>query len=200
MSNARLEVCNAWGGTTASYFTSDVTNEYGSAAAAAKTNVNSLQARNITYGLGHPDVLFYYGGRNDFGAVGGTSNVLLGSCSDASLQAAFDAPCGTFFNNYSQGTVAILKDFHTKNPDAKIVMLLHDMMNDSYEDGAAAITAFLQTKGYDIRFVNFHERGTTNKTNNVIGMPKENGSHPNKTGCANMATYVVSQLGSWLEE
>lgn len=200
MNNARLEVCNAWGGTTASYFTSDVTNEYGSAAAAAKTNVNSLQARNITYGLGHPDVLFYYGGRNDFGAVGGNSNVLLGSSSDESLQLAFDAPCGTYFNNYSQGTVAILKDFHTKNPSAKIVILLHDMMNDSYEDGAAAITAFLKTKGYDIKFVNFHERGTTNKTNMVIGMPKENGSHPNKTGCANMATYVVNQLGSWLEE
>lgn len=200
MSNARLEVCNAWGGTTTSYFTSNITNEYGTAEVGIRSNVNSLQARNITYGLGHPDVLFYYGGRNDFGFVGNNSNVLLGSCSDASLQAAFDAPCGTYFNNYSQGTVALLKDFHTKNPDAKIVILLHDMMNDSYEDGATAITDFLKGKGYDIKFVNFHERGTTNKTNNVIGMPKENGSHPNKTGCANMAAYVIDQLGSWLEE
>ena len=200
MSNARLEVCNAWGGTTTSYFTSNITNEYGTAEVGVRSNVNSLQARNITHGLGHPDVLFYYGGRNDFGFVGNNSNVLLGSFSDESLQAALDAPCGTYFNNYSQGTVAILKDFHTKNPDAKIVILLHDMMNDSYEDGATAITAFLLDKGYDIKFVNFHQRGTTNKTNTVIGMTKENGSHPNKAGCANMAAYVIDQLGSWLEE
>ena len=31
-------------------------------------------------------------------------------------------------------------------------------------------------------------------------MTKENGSHPNKAGCANMAAYVIDQLGSWLEE
>lgn len=200
MSNARLEVCNAWGGTTTSYFTSSITNQYGTAEAYIRSGENSIQKRNLTHGLGHPDVLFYYGGRNDYALVGGNTNVLLGSYTTASLQAAYDAPAGSLFNNYAQGSVALLKDFHTKNPGAKIVVLLHDMMNDDFEDAAAAVTTFLQGKGYDIRFVNFHMRGTTNKTNTEIGMSKENGTHPDKTGCANMASYIVSQLGSWLEE
>lgn len=200
MSNARLEVCNAWGGTTTSYFTSNITAGGITAEAAARSMENSLQARNLTYGLGHADVLFYYGGRNDFGFVGNNSNVLLGSYTDESLQAAFDAPSGAMFNNYSQGTVAILRDFHTKNPDAKIVIMLHDMMNDSYEDAATAVRAFLAGKGYDIRFVNLHKRGTTNSTNTEIGITKENGSHPNKNGCANIEAYVLAQLGAWLEE
>lgn len=200
MSNARLEVCNAWGGSTTSYFTTDIVNEYGSAQAYARSIENSLQSRNLVYGLGHPDILFCYGGRNDYAYVGGNTNVLLGSYTASSLQAAYDAPAGSLFNNYSQGTVALLKDFHTKNPGAKIVMLLHDMMNDDYAGAAQAITDFLGDKGYNIRFVNFHKAGTTNATNKEIGMTKENGTHPDKAGCANMAAYIVSEIGSWLEE
>ena len=197
--NTRLEVCNSWGGTTTSYFTENVTNQYGTAKPSASTNVNSLQGRNLTYGLGSPDILVYYGGRNDFGFIGNNTSVLLGSFTDESLQEAYDAS-PAFFNNYSQGTVSILKDFHSKNPQAKILVLLHDMMNDDYEDAATAISAFLTGKGFDIRFVSFHERGTTNATNYVIGMKKENGSHPNKESCANMAAYVMNQVGLWLEE
>ena len=200
MSNTRLEVCNAWGGTTTSYFTSNITVGGVTAEAYARSMENSLQSRNLDYGLGHPDILIYYGGRNDFGYVGNNSDILLGSFTDESLQAAFDAPQGSKFNNYSQGTVAILKDFHTKNPGAKIVIVLHDLMDDGYEDAATAVRAFLEGKGYDIRFVNLHKRGTTNSTNTEIGVSKENGSHPNKAGCANIASYFVNQLGTWLEE
>ena len=200
MSNTRLEVCNAWGGTTTSYFTSNITVGGVTAEAYARSMENSLQSRNLDYGLGHPDILIYYGGRNDFGYVGNNSDILLGSFTDESLQAALDAPQGSKFNNYSQGTVAILKDFHTKNPGAKIVIVLHDLMDDGYEDAATAVRTFLDGKGYDIRFVNLHKRGTTNSTNTEIGVSKENGSHPNKAGCANIASYFVNQLGNWLEE
>lgn len=200
MSNTRLEVCNAWGGTTTSYFTSNITVGGVTAEAYARSMENSLQSRNLDYGLGHPDILIYYGGRNDFGYVGNNSDILLGSFTDESLQAAFDAPQGSKFNNYAQGTVAILKDFHTKNPGAKMVIVLHDLMDDGYEDAATAVRTFLAGKGYDIRFVNLHKRGTTNSTNTEIGVSKENGSHPNKAGCANIASYFVNQLGTWLEE
>lgn len=200
MSNARLEVCNAFSGSTVSYYTGTITNEYGTSAAGdSRTGVNSLQKRNQDFGLGHPDILIYYGGRNDFGAFGNNTSVLLGSCATSSLQTAYDNP-QTLYDNYSQGTVAILKDFHTKNPSARILMLLHDQMNDGYEDAATAVSSFLSGKGYDIRLVNFHLRGTTNQTNSVIGIVKESGTHPNATGTQNMANYIWDQLGGWLTE
>jgi len=203
MDNARLEVLSAWGGTTVSYLTAQTEH---SAAPSASSQVNSLQGRYRDYGLGKPDVLFYFGGRNDFAAVGGKnaaegySHDLLGDSSDESLQAAFDNPSPTLYDNYSQGTVAILKHFHDANPGAKIMLMITDLMSDEYEDGAAAICTFLSGKGYDIRFANLHERGTTNKRNDVIGVVKERGSHFNQVGCENVAAYIWDNLGSWLNE
>ena len=203
MDNARLEALSAWGGTTVSYLTAQTEH---SAAPSASSQVNSLQGRYRDYGLGKPDILFYFGGRNDFAAVGGKnaaegySHDLLGDSSDESLQAAFDSPSPTLYDNYSQGTVAILKHFHDANPGAKIMLMITDFMSDEYEDGAAAICTFLTGKGYDIRFANLHERGTTNKRNDVIGVVKERGSHFNKVGCENVANYIWGNLGDWLNE
>lgn len=203
MDNARLEALSAWGGTTVSYLTAQTEH---SAAPNASSQVNSLQGRYRDYGLGNPDILFYFGGRNDFAAVGGKnaaegySHDLLGDSSDESLQAAFDSPSPTLYDNYSQGTVAILKHFHDANPGAKIMLMITDLMSDEYEDGAAAICTFLTGKGYDIRFANLHERGTTNKRNDVIGVVKERGSHFNQVGCENVANYIWGNLGDWLNE
>ena len=197
MSNARLEVNNSWGGTTVSYVTEQTPNMPNAPTAASKGN--SLQKRYIDHGLGAPDVLFYFGGRNDYAAIGGNSHDLLGEFTDEALQAAFDNPSPTLYNNYSQGTVAILKHFHDAHPSAKIMLMITDLMTDQYEDAAEAIRVFLDAKGYDIRFANLHKRGTTNKENTDIGVPKEQGSHPNAVGCENIANYIWEQLGSWLE-
>ncbi len=196
MTNARLEVNSAWGGTTVSYLTEKTEH---SANPSASCQVNSLQGRYRDYGLGNPDVLFYFGGRNDYAAVGGNSLDLLGDYSTDSLQVAYDAPSPALYNNYSQGTVAILKHFHDAHPDAKIMIMITDLMTDEYEDSAEAIRAFLEDKGYDIKFANLHKRGTTNKQNNDIGVIKEKGSHPNATGCENIANYIWEQLGGWLD-
>lgn len=198
MQNARLEVDNAFGGSTVSYVTAKIDGM--AKDPNDRTQANSLQKRYLDYGLGNPDILFYHGGRNDFGQFGGNTDVLLGSYEDEALQAAYDASSGTLFGNYSQGTIAILKDFHTNHPSAKILMIVHDMMSDGFEDAAAAVAGFLSGKGFDIRVVNLHERGTNNKTNTTIGITKEGGTHPNIEGCTNMANYIFEQVGAWLEE
>ena len=197
MTNARLEANNAWGGTTVSYVTEQT--EHMPAAPTASCKANSFQKRYIDHGLGNPDVLFYFGGRNDYAYIGGNSHDLLGEYTDEALQTAFDAPAPTLYNNYSQGTVAILKHFHDAHPSAKIMLIITDLMTDEYEDATEAIRAFLDGKGYDIRFANLHKRGTTNSQNTDIGVPKEEGSHPNAVGCENIANYIWDQLGSWLE-
>ena len=198
MDNARLEADNAWGGSTVSYV-DPIKPGMSTSPSAPHYQENSLQYRYQRYGLGNPDVLFSFGGRNDFGYVGNNSNVLLGDFGDDSLQAAYDAP-QELYDNYSQGTVAILKAAHDKNPQLKILLILTDLMNDDFEDAASAVTSFLTDKGFDIRFANLHKRGTTNSTNNDIGVKKEQGSHPNATGCENIANYIWEQYGSWLNE
>lgn len=197
MQNARLEVANAFGGSTVSYTETKIDGM------AKEPNdrmmENSIQLRYANYGVGAPDILFFYGGRNDFGQFGGNTDVLLGAYDKASLQSAYDADAETLFNNYSAGTVAILRDFHARYPEAKVLMIVHDMMSDGYELATKAITKFLSRKGYDIRCVNLHESGTNNQTNTTIGITKEGGTHPNSVGCTNLANYVWAQYGEWLE-
>ena len=197
MNNARLEVCNAFGGSTVTYTETKI--EGMAKEPNDRMQQNSLQKRYLDYGLGAPDILFYHGGRNDFGQFGGNTDVLLGAYDKASLQAAYDAPAGTLFNNYSAGTVAILRDFHQQNPQAKVLMIVHDMMSDGYDAAAAAIAKFLSGNGFDIRCVSLHEPSTNNKTNTTLGITKEGGTHPNAEGCTNMANYIFEQLGDWLE-
>ena len=197
MTNARLEANSAWGGTTVSYFTEKTEHSVEPTASCQK---NSLQGRYRDHGLGSPDILFYFGGRNDYAAVGGNSHDLLGESTEEALQEAYDNPSPTLYPNYTQGTVAILRHFHDANPTAKIMLMITDLMTDQFEDGAQAIVDFLSAKGYDIRFANLHKRGTTNTINNDIGVVKEQGSHPNQVGCANIANYIWNQLGSWLDE
>lgn len=198
MDNARLEVNNSWGGTTVSYVTEKTPNMGVNVSASCQQN--SLQKRYLDHGLGHPDVLFYFGGRNDYGHVGGNSHDLLGEYTFEALQAAYDAEAGTLYPNYSQGTVAILRDFLEKHPQSKVMMMITDLMTDQYEDAVQAITDFFVAKGYDVKFANLHKRGTTNKINNDIGVIKEEGSHPNATGCENIVNYIWNNLGAWLNE
>lgn len=197
MQNARLEVANAFGGSTVSYTETKIDGM------AKDPNdrmmENSIQLRYANYGVGAPDILFFYGGRNDFGQFGGNTDVLLGAYDKASLQSAYDADAATLFNNYSAGTVAVLRDFHVRYPEAKVLMIVHDMMSDGYATATKAITKFLSRKGYDIRCVNLHESGTNNQTNTTIGITKEGGTHPNSVGCTNLANYVWAQYGEWLE-
>ena len=80
------------------------------------------------------------------------------------------------------------------------MMMITDLMTDQYEDAAQAITDFFVAKGYDVKFANLHKRGTTNKENTDIGVKKEQGSHPNATGCDNIANYIWNNLGAWLNE
>ena len=197
MSDARLEFDNAFSGSSVTYTEVQLD---GMASFDSRCNTNSIQKRALDYGVGSPDVLFFYAGRNDFGVFGNNKDILLGDYSASSLEAAYDSSRGTLFNNYSQGAVAILRNFHNDHPDAKILMIVHDQMSDGYEDAANAVCAFMAGKGCDIRLVNLHERGTSNKTNATIGITKESGTHPNATGTENLANYVWSQVGAWLDE
>lgn len=197
MKNARLEVANAFGGSTVTYtetkidgMVKDPNN---------RTMENSLQRRYLDYGVGSPDILLYHGGRNDFGQFGGNTDVLLGAYDEASLQNAYDAPAGTLFNNYSAGTVAILKDFHSRFPQAKVLVIVHDQMSDGFDAAATAVTKFLSGKGLNIRMVTLHKKGTNNETNTEIGIYKEGGTHPNKVGCTNMTNYIYDKVGKWIE-
>ena len=198
MKNARLEADNAWGGSTVSYV-DPIKEGMNTEPSKAHYQKNSLQMRYQEHGLGDPDVLFIFGGRNDFAYIGNNSNVLLGEYTDEALQIAYDAP-GSLYDNYSQGTLAIIKAAHDKNADLKTVIMITDMMNDDYEMAASAITTFLSGKGFDIKFANLHKTGTTNKINDIIGVVKEKGSHPNQVGCENIANYIWGQLGTWLDE
>lgn len=198
MVDARLEVDNAFGGSTVTYTLTKIDGMPRDPS--DRMQENSLQKRYLDYGVGDPDILFYHGGRNDFGQYGGNTDVLLGAYDETSLQNAYDADPGTLFNNYSAGTVAILRDFHLHYPDAKVLMIVHDMMSDGYDAASNAIAAFLAAKGFDIRCISLHEPGTNNKTNETLGITKEGGTHPNSVGCTNMANYIFEQLGTWLEE
>ncbi|MBR1872086.1 MAG: hypothetical protein IJ795_02630 [Bacteroidales bacterium] len=197
MSNARLEVDNAFGGSTVSYTEAKIDGM------AKDPNdrmmENSFQLRYLNYGVGEPDILICHGGRNDFGQFGGNTDVLLGSYTKSALQSAYEAEEGELFNNFSAGTVAILRDFHAKFPEAKVLIIVHDMMSDGYAAAAKAITKFLSGKGFDIRYVNLHKTGTNNATNTDIGITKEGGTHPNSVGCTNMANYIFENYGEWLE-
>ena len=197
MSNARLEVDNAFGGSAVSYVETKI--EGMAKDPNDRLMENSVQLRYLNYGVGAPDILIYHAGRNDFGQFGGNTDVLLGSYDKASLQNAYDAEAGELFNNFSAGTVAVLRDFHVKFPEAKVLVIVHDMMSDGYATAARAITKFLSRKGFDIRCANLHEAGTNNKTNTTIGITKEGGTHPNSEGCTNMANYIFENLGTWLE-
>lgn len=197
MENARLEVDNAFGGSTVTYTETKI--EGMAKDPNDRTMENSIQMRYLNYGVGNPDILIYYGGRNDFGQFGGNTDVLLGDYSTSALQSAYDAASGELFNNYAAGTVAVLRDFHENVPEGKILIVVHDMMDDGYDAASKAIAKFLNKKGYDIRCISLHEPGTVNKTNEVLGITKEGGTHPNSVGCTNIANYIYEQLGSWLE-
>lgn len=191
MTNARLEAANAYSGSTVSYL---------EGRSEPSANTYCFQKRALQYGFGVPDILFYYGGRNDFGSYGGSSDVYLGSYGEESLSTAWNSAAGTLFDNFSQGTVAILRDFHAGNPGAKVLLIVHDQMSDGYASAAGAVTSFLFGKGIDIRMVNLHKTGTRNATNTDIGVTKEGGTHPNSEGATNIANYVWAQVGSWLDE
>ncbi len=197
MSDTRLEFDNAYSGSSVTY--TDVKID-GMASFDHRCNTNSIQKRALDYGVGSPDILFFYAGRNDFGVFGDKTDLLLGDYSEPSLETAYDSSRETLFNNYSQGAVAILRNFHNDHPAAKILMIMHDQMSDGYEDAANAVCTFMAGKGCDIRLVNLHVRGTTDATNTTIGLPKESGTHPNATGTENLANYVWNQVGSWLDE
>lgn len=196
MTDARLEASNTFSGTTVTYTTEKLDGM--SRDVDSRINTNSFQGR-AHYGFGDPDVLVFYGGRNDYGLFGGNSSSLLGPYTAEALQEAYDDTSDGFYANYSQGSVAVLKNFHAAHPEAKILVLVCDQINDGYASAALAVTDFLAGKGIDIRCVNFHKMGTNNATNTEIGIDKEDGPHPNTVGAANMADYIWQQVGEWLD-
>ena len=197
MSNARLEVANAYSGSAVTYLDAEID---GLKTFDSAIKANSFQSRAYSYGFGNPDILVFYGGRNDFAKFGNNTDLILGDYSDESLEAAYNTASGVFFDNYSQGSVSILRDFHAAHPAAKVLIIMHDQVSDGYAHAALAITGFLAGKGFDIRCVNIHEWGTSNQTNTVIGYTKGVGTHPDENGTTNLVNYIWEQAGSWLDE
>lgn len=199
MSNARLEAANAYSGSAVTYLDETID---GLKTFDAAIKEYSFQSRALNYGLGNPDLLIFYGGRNDFAKYGNQTVIILGDYSTESLETAYDTASGVLFNNYSQGAVSILRDFHAAHPQAKVLMIVHDEVNDSYANATIAIKDFLSAKEFDIRLVNIHKMGTTNETNTEIGYTKGEGkgTHPNDNGTTNLVNYIWDQFGSWLDE
>lgn len=186
MTSARLEASNTYSGTTITYTTEKLDGM--SRDVDSRINENSFQGR-AHYGFGQPDVLIFYGGRNDYGLFGGSSDSLLGSYTDEALQAAYDGASGVFYNNYSQGTVAVLRDFHKEHQSAKILVLSCDQVSEGYTSAAKAITDFLASKGMDIRCINLKD----------ITISMQSNPHPDAAGATAMADYIWAQLGDWLD-
>lgn len=95
----------------------------------------------------------------------------------------------------------LIREISIDHPNARFLIICHDMMSDGFEAADNAIAAFLREKGLDVRFVSLHETGTHDKTNEIIGITKNapTSCHPDDNGTTATANYVYSQVGSWLD-
>ena len=205
MAAARLEVDNAYSGSSCCQIDADTPN-YSNNNKTDKASTNyCFFKRYRTAGIGNPDLVIIYGGRNDFGKY--TNDVgtddYLGSYAVSALESAYQAASsGTaIYRNFSAAMTGLIREISIDHPNARFLIICHDMMSDGFEAADNAIAAFLRGKGLDVRFVSLHETGTHDKTNEIIGITKNapTSCHPDDHGTTAIANYVYSQVGSWLD-
>ncbi len=204
MTNARLEVNNAYSGSSCCYIDANTPNYSSHSVTDAASTTYSFRNRYRTKGIGNPDVVIMFGGRNDFGKYGGMTDDYLGSYTDASLEVSYQGGLNKsyVYRDYSAALTGLITEISVDHPNTKFLILCHDMISDGFEAADNAIAAFLRGKGLNVKCVSFHETGTKNKTNTTIGITKDHGSscHPDNAGATAMANYIYSQVGDWLDQ
>ena len=204
MSNARLEVLNAYSGSSCCYIDSGTANFSKHNVTDAASTTNSFRNRYRRDGIGNPDLVIIYGGRNDFGKYGGSTDDYLGTYTTAAIEAQYEAALDKsyVYRNFTNALTGLITEIHVDFPKAKFLVLCHDMISDGYEASCKAVASVLAGKGIDVKCVSFHKTGTKNQTNTEIGITKDHGSscHPDAAGTTKMSDYIYSQVGTWLDE
>lgn len=167
-------------------------------------------------GLGNPDIVFIFGGTNDYGhtlynstseelidgvAMGAESfpsssasrlNALLSTADAATTVSAADALDGTTF---CSAYIRLIRMIQVRYPSVKIVCVIGDYLYYGMGEAIRRIVAHYdssQVRAVDILGeVGFH-------ANTVI--PKAQYAHPTAAGMEYMATFVYNKVGAWLDE
>ena len=204
MTNARLEVLNAYSGSSCCYIDSGTANFSKHNVTDAASTTNAFRNRYRREGIGNPDLVIIYGGRNDFGKYGGSTDDYLGTYTTAAIEAQYEAALDKsyVYRNFTNALTGLITEIHVDFPKAQFLVLCHDMISDGYEASCKAVASVLAGKGIDVKCVSFHKTGTKNQTNTVIGITKDHGSscHPDAAGTTKMSDYIYSQVGTWLDE
>lgn len=203
MTNARLEVLNAYSGSSCCYIDANTPNYNKHSVTDAASTDYSFRNRYRREGIGNPDLVIIYGGRNDFGKYGGSTDDYLGSYSESAIETQYNEALDKsyVYRNFTNALTGLITEIHIDHPNTKFLVLCHDMISDGYESSCKAVAKVLATKGIDVKCVSFHKTGTKNETNTTIGISKDHGSscHPDAAGTTAMANYIYNQVGTWLD-
>ncbi len=204
MTNARLEVDNAYSGSSCCYIDANTPN-YSKHNVTDKASTDySFRNRYRREGIGNPDVVIIYGGRNDFGKYGGSTDDYLGTTTTDAITAQYEEALDKsyVYRNFTNALTGLITEINLDFPGVKVLVLCHDMISDGYETACKNVATVLASKGIDVKCVSFHKTGTKNQTNTEIGITKDHGSscHPDAAGTTKMADYIYAQVGSWLDE
>ena len=162
-------------------------------------------------GIGNPDVVLIHGGTNDYGHTSwyGTSEELIdgvamsessfpSSSQDAldGIFAAADAATTVDAADALDGTTfcsaytRLIRMIQTRHPSAKVVCVIGDYLRGGQQDAIKLIAAHF---GDDkVRVADLIEGG--------VSIPKYSNPHPNATGMSNMADYIYSKVGEWIDK
>ena len=168
-------------------------------------------------GLGDPDVIFIFGGTNDYGhtlynstseelidgvAMGAESipassegrlAELLSAADEATTVAAADALDGSTFTG---AYIRLIRMLQVRYPSAKIVCIIGDYLYYGLGDAIRKVVAHFPED--EVRAVDIlGEYGY--KANSSSGIPKYDYAHPNAAGMAKIADFVYSEVGSWID-
>ena len=162
-------------------------------------------------GIGNPDVVLIHGGTNDYGHTSwyNTSEELIDgvamsvssfpSSSLGDLDAIFDvADAATTVSdadaldgtNFCSAYTRLIRMIQTRHPSAKIVCVIGDYLRGGQGDAIKLIAAHF---GDDkVRVADLLGDG--------VSIPKYSNPHPNAAGMANMADYIYSKVGAWIDQ
>ena len=172
-----------------------------------------LQAK----GIGNPDVVFIFGGTNDYGhtlynntseelidgvSMGAESfpesakarlEELLATADAATTVEAADALDGSTF---SSAYIRLIQMIRARHPQARIVCIIGDYLYYGLGDAIRLITAHYpedQVRAVDI----LGEFGY--KANSSSGIPKYDYAHPNAAGMEKIASFIYEKVGTWID-
>ena len=167
-------------------------------------------------GLGEPDIVFIFGGTNDYGhtlynstseelidgvEMGAASfpeasvarlNELLETADAATTVTAADALNGTTF---SSAYIRLIQMIRTRYPSAKVVCIIGDYLYSGMGEAVRKIVAH-----YDQDYVRAADILGQYGFHANSAIPKYNYAHPTAAGMSTIANYIYQELGAWLDE